>query len=117
MIFGDNSVLTFYHCDRAIIKRDNDDLHEETYIYGIIYFLNLSSYVLFKRKLIPSFLYFIFFWMQKNCNPFPSGIPGIINKEMPVKSGLFSDEIVKTLAPFEFEMNSTGAGFFLQHRN
>jgi hypothetical protein len=36
--------------------------------------------------------------MQKNCNPFPSGIPGIISKEMPVKSGLFSDEIVKTLA-------------------
>jgi len=24
---------------------------------------------------------------------------------MPVKSGLFSDEIVKTLAPFGFEMN------------
>ncbi|HKC37220.1 MAG TPA: hypothetical protein VKB95_14190 [Chitinophagaceae bacterium] len=55
--------------------------------------------------------------MQRNCNPFPSGIPGIINKEMPVKSGLFSDEIVKTLALFEFEMNSTWAGFFLLHSN
>jgi hypothetical protein len=52
-----------------------------------------------------------------NCNPFLSGIPGMINKETPVKSGLFSDEIVKTLALFEFEMNNAWAGFFLLHRN
>jgi len=76
-----------------------------------------GPYVLFKRKFPSPFLSFIFFWMQKNCNPFPSGIPGIINKKMPVKSGLFSDEIVKTLALFEFEMNRTGAGFFLLHSN
>ena len=32
-----------------------------------------------------------------------------MNRKMPVKSGLFSDEIVKTLAPFEFEMNRISA--------
>ena len=92
-------------------------MNKEIHPYDIIHFLISSSYVLFKRKFPSPFLFFIFFDSKRNCNPFPSGIPGIINKKMPVKSGLFSDEIVKTLALFEFEMNSTGAGFFLQHSN
>jgi hypothetical protein len=38
------------------------------------------------------------------CNPFLSGIWGFINDEIPVKSIVSGERIVKTLAPFEFEM-------------
>ncbi|HMK25724.1 MAG TPA: hypothetical protein VK483_06810 [Chitinophagaceae bacterium] len=92
-------------------------MNKEIHPNDMIHFLITGSYVLFKRKFPSSFSFFIFFWIQKNCNPFPSGIPGIINKKMPVKSGLFIDQIVKTLALFEFEMNHAGAGFFLLHSN
>jgi hypothetical protein len=70
-----------------------------------------------QTKIFSLFYFYFFLLKQKNCNPFPSGIWGTINKKMPVKSGLFSDEIVKTLVLFEFEMKGFRAWFFLLHSN
>jgi len=58
------------------------------------------------------FLHNFFLLTPMNCNPFWTGIWGIIFFEMPVKSVLLSDEIVKTLAPFEFEMIDEEACIF-----
>jgi hypothetical protein len=46
----------------------------------------------------------VFLITQEFCNPFLTGIWGIINAEIPVKSIVSGDKIVKTLVLFEFEI-------------